>query len=227
LFNEGFPKRNSVKLRKLLRAIARNNATTVKGTTLSMDLDGEARSGQDEEEVTISRNTVAEYIADLNRIFVLEEIPGWDPGIRSKARARTAPKRIFVDPSLAIAALGVGHRHLADDLNTFGFMFENLCIRDLSAYAAMHGGHIYHYHDNSGLEADAVMEFQDGSWAAFEIKLGEHQAEAAAQSLMRLTKKMAEGGASAPKCLVVITGGGLCMARPDGVCVIPIHALRP
>jgi predicted AAA+ superfamily ATPase len=227
VLNGDSPKRNPAKLRKMLRALARNNSTTVKDTTLSMDLDGDTRREQNAQEVTISRNTVAEYLADLNRIFVLEEIPGWNPEIRSKTRIRMAPKRVFTDPSLAVAALGIGHQQLKEDLSTFGFMFENLCIRDLTAYVATIDGHIYHYRDNSGLEADAIIEMRDGAWGAFEIKLGEHQVEAAARSLLRLKNKMTGNGASAPKCLAVITGGGLGMVRDDGVYVIPINTLGP
>jgi predicted AAA+ superfamily ATPase len=227
LFNDGFSKRNSTKLQMLRRSLARNNATTVSDATLAADIDGEGRKSQSGDEITLSRNSVADYTADLKRIFVIEDIPGWEPGIRSKTRIRMAPKRIFADPSLAIAALGIGRRRLLEDLNTYGFMFENLCLRDLSAYAEFYGGSLYHYRDNSNLEVDAIIEMRDGAWGAFAIKLGEHQVEAAARSLIRLKNKMASNGAREPSCLAVITGGGLGRRREDGVYVIPVNALKP
>jgi len=133
---------------------------------------------------------------------------------------------MFTDPSLAIAALGIGRQHLLKDLNTYGFMFENLCLRDLCAYAEFHGGSLYHYRDNSNLEVDAIIEMKDDSWGAFEIKLGENQIETAAQTLLRIKNKLVSNGAKEPSCLAVITGGGLGRKRDDGVYVIPINALK-
>ncbi|MCL2043838.1 MAG: DUF4143 domain-containing protein [Treponema sp.] len=219
LFSERFSKRNSAKLHVLLRSLARNNATTVSDTTLTKDIAGN--------DMMLSRNSIVDYTDDLKRIFVLEEIPGWMPGIRSKTRIRMSPKLMFADPSLAIAALGIGRRRLFEDLNTYGFMFENLCLRDLWAYAELYGGSLYHYRDNSNLEVDAIIEMKDGAWGAFEIKLGENQVESAAQTLLRLKKKMVSDGAREPSCLVVITGGGLGRKREDGVYVIPVNALKP
>ena len=223
LFRGDFSKRNSLKLNVLLRSLARNNATTVSETTLTADIGG----GQSNIDTTLSRKSVIDYIADLKRIFVIEDIPGWDPGIRSKTRIRMREKTVFADPSLAIAALGIGKQRLLEDLNTYGFMFENLCLRDLSAYAEFHGGSLFHYRDNGNLEVDAIIEMKDGRWGAFEIKLGEHQAEKAAQTLTRLKNKMISNGAREPSCLAVITGGGLGRKREDGVYVIPVNALKP
>ena len=227
LFNSSFSKRNPAKLHILLRSLARNNATMVSETTLTADIDGEERKSQGNNDISVSRNTVSGYIFDLKRIYAIEEIPGWDPGIRSKTRIRMSPKIVFADPSLAIAALGIGRRRLLEDLNTFGFMFENLCLRDLCVYAEFHGGSVYHYRDNSDLEVDAIIEMKDGAWGAFEIKLGENQVEAAAQTLLRLKNKMISNGAREPSCLGVITGGGLGIKRKDGIYVIPVNALKP
>ena len=223
LFRGDFPKRNSLKLNVLLRSLARINATTMSDSTLTADIGGE----QSDVDTTLSRKRVMEYIADLKRIFVIEDIPGWDPGIRSKTRIRMREKTVFADPSLAIAALGIGKQRLLKDLNTYGFMFENLCLRDLSAYAEFHGGSLFHYRDNGNLEVDAIIEMKDGKWGAFEIKLGEHQAEKAAQTLLRLKNKMIANGAREPSCLAVITGGGFGRKREDGVYVIPVNALKP
>jgi predicted AAA+ superfamily ATPase len=218
LFRDDFRKRNSAKLHVLLRSLARNNATTVNDKTLAADI------GTD---ITLSRHSVTDYTADLKRIFVIENIPGWDPGVRSKTRIRMSPKMIFADPSLAVAALGIGKQRLLKDLNTYGFMFENLCLRDLCAYAEFNDASLYHYRDNSNLEVDAIIEMKDGAWGAFEIKLGEHQVEAAAQTLIRMKNKMATSGAREPSCLAVITGGGLGRKRTDGIYVIPVNALKP
>ena len=227
LFRDDFRKKNFAKLQILLRSLARNNATTVNDKTLTSDIDGEGRKTQSNTEITLSRNSVMDYTTDLKRIFVIEEIPGWNPGVRSKTRIRMSPKMMFADPSLAVAALGIGRQRLIEDLNTYGFMFENLCLRDLCAYAEFHDASLYHYRDNSNLEIDAIIEMKDGAWGAFEIKLGEHQVEAAAQSLIRMKNKIVSSGAREPSCLAVITGGGLGRKRKDGIYVIPINALKP
>ena len=225
LFRSSDKNRNTAKLRKLLRSVARNNSTIVSLATLARDAD--ILQAQSEMEISISRQTTAEYLEDLKRIYVIEDILGWTPEIRSKTRIRMAPKVIFTDPSLAIAALGLNSERLLHDLNTYGFMFENLCLRDISIYANNLGGTVYHYRDNSDLESDAIVEMPDGAWGAFEIKLGEHQVDSAAQSLCRLRDKMVSSGAEPPVCLCVITGGGFGRLREDGIRVIPINAFKP
>jgi len=225
LIKNGGRRRNATKLSKLLRSLARNNSTSVNLSTLS--LDSSVEKAQSEVAISLSRQTTAEYIDDLKRLYVIEEIPGWTPGIRSKTRIRMTPKILFTDPSLAIAALGLTRDHLAHDLNTYGFMFENLCLRDISVYADNIGGTVFHYRDNSNLEVDAIVEMQDGAWGAFEIKLGEHQVETASASLRRLRDKMISSGVEPPVCLCVLTGGGFARLRSDGIYVIPINALKP
>jgi predicted AAA+ superfamily ATPase len=225
LFRPDQSKRDQVKLRRLLRSLARNDATTASIKTLSTDTTGVEMQFQSEREIAISRDSVTEYLKNLKEIFVIEEIPPWNPEIRSKAIMRQAAKRIFSDPSLAIAALGVNRERLLRDLKTFGFMFENLCLRDLAVYAGYYGGSVFHYHDNSELEVDAVVEMPDGSWGAFEIKLGEAQIETAANTLLRMRNKMTAAGAEPPACLAVITGGGIARIRDDAILVLPITAL--
>ena len=225
LFDSSAPKRNSAKFKTLLRAAARNNATIVNVSTISSDIDGQTRPAQNQTEIMASRATATEYLDDLKKIFVVEDILGWDPGIRSKTRIRMTPKLVFADPSLAIAALGLSRDRLLKDLNTYGFMFENLCLRDIAIYAEYHSGSLYHYRDNSNLEVDAIVEMQDGSWGAFEIKLGEHQVEPAIKTLKRLRDKMVDNGAERPMFLCVITGGGFGRLREDGIYVIPINSL--
>ena len=225
LFRSGDRKRNTAKLSKLIRAVARNNATTVNLSTLSLDSDEQRVNS--EVDTGLARQTTAEYLSDLRRIYVIEDILGWNPEIRSKIRIRMTPKIVFADPSLAIAALGLNTERLLHDLKTFGFMFENLCLRDISVHAEYLGGTVFFYQDNSYLEADAIVEMPDGTWSAFEFKLGEHQVETAAESLRRLRDKMVSNGAAAPACLCVITGGGFGRKRADGIYVIPINSFKP
>jgi predicted AAA+ superfamily ATPase len=161
------------------------------------------------------------------KIFMIEELPGWMPLLRSKTRIRMAPKKYFIDPSLAVAALGATPQKLLRDLNTFGLMFEGLCLRDLAVYAEPLNGSLYHYRDNAGLEVDAIIEIPGTDYAAFEIKLGAHRVEEGAKTLTRFRKKMTEAGAEAPKFLAVITGGGTAYIREDDIYVIPINSLRP
>lgn len=213
-------------MRRLLRSLARDNATLASIKTLSTDMDGAGRNDLSEKDITISRYTVVKYINNLMDIFVIEEIPPWYPEIRLKAIMRQAVKRIFIDPSLAIAALSVNRARLLNDLQTFGFMFENLCLRDLAVYSEYYGGKIFHYHNNSELEVDAIVEMPDGSWGAFEIKLGEIHVTKAAATLLKLKEKMLAAGAERPACLAVITGGGVARLRDDGVYVLPINILR-
>ena len=227
LFNDSFSRRSSQKLQTLIRALARNNSTTASISTLTLDVDGDNRRFQDENEVSLSRQTVSGYIDDLKRIFLIEDICGWNPGIKSKTRIRTAPKRIFADPSLAVAALGLSGEHLSRDLNTFGFLFENLCLRDLAVYAGRYGGTVYHYRDNGNAEIDAIIEMPNGAWGAFEVKLGEHQVEDAARTLKSVCNKLMVNGAEPPACMCVITGGGYGRVRDDGIYVVPINALKP
>jgi predicted AAA+ superfamily ATPase len=158
----------------------------------------------------------------------MDEIPGWDPGLRSRKRLRTSPKRILVDPSLAASAIGGTHERLMDDMNTLGFVFEGLCLRDLLIYASVDDTSVFHYRDDTGLEADAILEKTDGRWGAFEIKLGNNQSDSASASLLSLKEKMIMQNVVPPACLVVITGqGGAAYKRDDGIYVVPIDCLKP
>jgi predicted AAA+ superfamily ATPase len=173
------------------------------------------------------REALTDYLDILRALFVIDEIPGWNPNIRSKARLMSTPKRMFADPSLAAAALGAPPQKLLYDLPTFGLLFEGLCLRDLTVYAEAMDARIYHYRDNSNLEADAIIERRDGAWGAFEIKLSPRQTDVAAKNLLRVKEKMIAGGAEPPACLAVITRAGLCARRSDGVYTVPITCLGP
>jgi predicted AAA+ superfamily ATPase len=223
LFTRDDPRRNRVKMRHLLRSLARNNTSIMKDSSIYADI----RASQISEDEALSRQSISMYVGDLMRIFVIEEIPGWMPLLRSKTRIRMSPKRFFTDPSLAAAALGATPEKLLSDLNTFGFMFENLCLRDLSVYAELLSGSLFHYRDNTGLEVDAIIERPGGSYGAFEIKLGAHRVEEGANTLLRFKKKMIEASVEAPAFLAVLIGGGTAYMREDGVYVVPINSLGP
>lgn len=214
-------RRNPAKVLRLLYSLARNNASMAKDSTLQKDTESEFESD------SVSRASVLSYLDSLKRLFVLEEIPAWNPLPRSKTKIRSAPKRLLTDPSLAVAALEISPERLIFDLNTFGFMFEGLCLRDLAVYSDAMDASLYHYRDNSGLEIDAIVETQDGNWGAFEIKLGAHRVDEAVGSLLRMRKKMTENGAKSPACMAVLTGGGLGQQREDGIYIVPINGLRP
>jgi predicted AAA+ superfamily ATPase len=216
----GGGRRDRSKVMAVLKSLARNNATLVGVKTIQKDIDGE------EERTTVDRNTVSVYLELLKSLYVLEEIPGWDPALRSTKKLRLSPKRLLTDPSLAAAAIGATADNLKKDLSTFGFLFEGLCIRDILVYAELGGASVYHYRDEAGLEADAILELPDGRWGALEIKLGAHQTDMAAANLLKLKAKMKKAGLQPPSFLAVISGlAGFSRLRDDGVYVIPIDCL--
>jgi len=216
--------RAQTKVRALFRSLARNNACLVSNKTLSDDI--ALYRAKDED--SLSEQSVADYLDAMKRLFVLEEIPAWSPEIRAKIRLRVSPKRMLVDPSLAVAALNADAGMLKGDLKTLGLLFEGLCMRDLMVYAQLYGAAVYHYLDNSDLEIDAIFEMKGGEWAAFEIKLGSAQIEGAAGNLKRLKEKVTAAGNKPPKCLAVIVGASaVSHRRDDGIAVLPIDCLTP
>ncbi len=168
-----------------------------------------------------------EYLAALERLMIIEDQPAWAPHLRSRSRLRSAPKRHFVDPSLAVAALRATPERLLKDLNLLGFLFESLVVRDLRIYAQAADAQVLQYRDNTGLEIDAVVESADGRWAAFEVKLGSGEAEEGAANLRRFAQRIDPRKCGAPSVLAVIVGTGYGYVRPDGVAVIPIGAFGP
>jgi len=174
----------------------------------------------------VARQTVAEYLSALKRLYVVEEIPQWFPELRNKQRLRKSPKRMLADPSIAICALKALPSDLKRDPRALGGIFENLCLRDLLVYSEAIGAKLSHYHDANELEVDAIIELGT-KWAGVEIKMGAHRVQDGAASLMRLRNKLVSKGASKPAFLCVITGGGPLFTREDGVHVIPIDCLKP
>lgn len=210
--------RDSQKFHYFLASLARSNATIVKNTTIHNEV--QSAAGE------FSSNTLATYLQLLRELFMLEEIPGWAYGIRAKARIMSSPKRMFADPSLAVAALGATPEKLIENLAVFGGIFEGLCLRDLLVYAEANDARVFHYRDDSALEVDAIVETRGGDWGAFEIKLGDKATAKGVDSLLRLQAKISREKGKPPACLAVLTGGGIAMKRDDGILIVPITALR-
>lgn len=214
-------KRDTQKMRLLLRSLARNESTTVTNKTLMKDI----KAVDDED---IDGNTVAAYLDIFNRLFITENQPPFSTHIRSSVRVKQAEKRHFSDPSLACALMKATPSGLLGDLETLGFLFEALCERDLRIYAESFGARLYHYQDYNGQEIDAVVELPDGQWCAFEIKLGANQIDAAAENLLKIQKQMEKDPAGKPPVALCVLCGmaNAAYQRPDGVFVVPITALK-
>lgn len=212
-------KRDERKVRSLIHSLGRNESTIVSNATLNKDMEAF-------DEVELDKNTISDYLSTFERLFLIEDQPAFSPSIRSSRRLLKSPKRHFSDVSLAVAALSATPEMLYNDLETFGFLFEALCEHDLRIYAENIGGTLYHFRDNRGNEADAVVELPDGRWGAFEIKLGANQIDKAAAELLEIKRIMTEEG-KAPDTLGVICGmTKASYTRPDGVHVAPLTALR-
>ena len=210
--------RDEAKMRLLLRSLARNESTTASMGRLKSDMKGV-------EHLTIDEDTIAAYLNILRKLFIIENQKPFAAALRSSLRIKQAEKRHLVDPSFACSLLGISdERRLIGDLRTFGFLFEALCERDLRIYAQSFGANLLHYQDYKNNEIDAVVELPDGSWSAFEIKLGANQIDEAAAKLLDIDKRFERPATT----LCVICGlSSAAYRRPDGVCVVPITALRP
>lgn len=217
--------RNPVWAEMILRSYARNLSTLVKKNNIYKDIVANADS--------MSMDTMDAYINALERLFVIEDLEAWCPAIRSATVIRSGKKREFVDPSIAVAALGLSPEYLEMDLKTFGFVFECMCIRDLKVYSQALGGKISYYHDRYGLEADAVLHLEDGRYALIEFKLGSVEIEEGAQHLLKIrelvkiyNEKEKQCPLREPDLLMVITGGNMAYTREDGVKIVPIGCLK-
>ena len=209
----------------LLKSYARNLSTLATNVTIRKDI-------LSTREITLP--TLDNYLAALRKLFVVEDLPAWCPSIRSATDMRVSKKREFCDPSIAVAALGVKPEYFLKDFKTFGFLFENLVIRDLKVYSLAVGGQLSYYRDRYGLEADAVLHLQDGRYALIEIKLGSADIEEGAMHLLEIVRLIKKHNQMETQCplrlpdlLMVVTGGEMAYTRPDGVHVVPISTLRP
>lgn len=206
---------------RLIRAYSRHQGGQVSVGTLYADLS--ANKGG-----SLTENTISLYLSALRKIFVIEDMPAWNPNLRSKTAIRTSDTRYFVDPSIATAALGIGPKDLMYDLNTYGLLFETMAVRDLRVYADALDGRVYHYRDHNGLECDAVVHLHNGSYGLVEIKLGgETLIEEGAYNLKKLANKIDTTKMKSPSFMMVLTAtGAYAYRRKDGVLVVPIGCLK-
>ena len=206
------------RVRLLLNSLARNISTLATYKTIMDDMQVN--------DASITDKTLSSYLNALRRLFVVEDVPAWQPSLRSRTAIRTANKRQFVDPSIATAALRTNATGILRDFKTFGFIFESLCTRDLRVYSQAIDGVLFHYRDKSELESDLIIKLHDGRWAPVEVKLGNKQIEEAAAKLIKLSQKVDAEKMNQPSFLMVLTGGQVAYRRPDGVLVVPIGCLR-
>ncbi len=213
--------REPVRVKNLMRSYSRNIASQASIETLRNDM-------IHNDSYSLDTDTVFSYVNALKKIFVIEEVPAWNPNLRSKTAIRTSDTRYFIDPSIATASLGIGPEDLINDLNTFGLIFENLCIRDLRVYAESINGSVYHYKDASSLECDAVIHLRNGSYGLIEIKLGgDKLIEEGANNLIKLKNKIDITKMKSPSFLMVLTGTGTyAYKRSDDVYIVPIGSLK-
>lgn len=214
-------KKNSSLVRRLMKSLARNQGSQVTIETLVDDIGVN-------ELMESSRNTLSSYIAALKKIFVIEDMEAWNPNLRSKTAIRTSDTRYFIDPSIATASLRLGPGDLISNLETMGFLFETLAVRDLRVYAEAFDADVYHYRDKTGLECDAVIHCRNGKYGLVEIKLGGMgNIEKGAGSLKKLASCIDSEKMNAPSFLMVLTAvGNMAYRRPDGVIVVPVGALK-
>ncbi len=213
--------KNPERTRRLMRSYARHQGAQVSNTVIAQDIAANENTSMD-------TDSIAKYLSALRKIFVIEDMPAWNPNLRSKTAIRSSDSRYFTDPSIAAAALGIGPADLVGNLKTLGFLFETLCVRDLRVFADALDGGVYHYRDKNGLECDAVVHLRNGSYGLIEIKLGgETRIEEGAENLKKLARLIDTDKMQAPSFLMVLTGvGTYAYTRKDGVCVVPIGCLR-
>ncbi len=215
-------KRASDKVQRLMRSYARHQGAQVSISTLCEDVKNNSSGSLD-------CNTIDAYLTALRKIFVIEDMPAWNPNLRSKTAIRTADTRYFVDPSIATAALGLGPADLLNDLSTMGLLFETLCVRDLRVFAEALNGRVYHYRDKSGLECDAVVHLRDGRYGLVEIKLGgESLINEGASTLSLLERQIDTTKMKAPSFKLILTavGRGAYRRAEDGALVVPVGCFR-
>ena len=213
--------KNPERVKRLMRSLARNQGQQIANTAIAADI-------AVNDESTINQETVAGYISALKKIFVVEDMPAWNPNLRSKSAIRTSDTRYFVDASIAAAALGIGPNDLINDLNTMGFLFETMCVRDLRVYAEALGGSVYHFRNKAGLECDAVVHLRNGSYGLIEIKLGgEKLIREGVETLTSLTESIDTSKMKEPAFRMILTAADqYAYRREDGICIVPVWCLK-
>ena len=213
--------KNPERVKRLMRSLARNQGQQIANTAIAADIAANNES-------TLNQETVAGYISALKKIFVVEDMPAWNPNLRSKSAIRTSDTRYFVDASIAAAALGIGPNDLINDLNTMGFLFETMCVRDLRVYAEALGGSVYHFRNKAGLECDAVVHLRNGSYGLIEIKLGgEKLIREGVETLTSLTESIDTSKMKEPAFRMILTAADqYAYRREDGICIVPVGCLK-
>ncbi len=215
-------RRSSERARLLLRSYARHQGTSASLNHISTDI-------KVNDNTAISYETLSDYIDALKKLFVIENMPAWNPNLRSKTSIQTSDTRYFIDPSIASGALSISPDDLVNDLKTMGLFFETMAVRDLRVYADFIGGDIFHYRDSNGLECDSVIHLNNGSYGLIEIKLGGSELiEKASENLLKLSEKIDTDKMKKPSFLMVLTAvGEYSYQRKDGIWVVPIGCLKP
>ena len=213
--------KNPERVKRLMRSLARNQGQQIANTAIAADI-------AVNDESTINQETVAGYISALKKIFVVEDMPAWNPNLRSKSAIRTSDTRYFVDASIAAAALGIGPNDLINDLNTMGFLFETMCVRDLRVYAEALGGSVYHFRNKAGIECDAVVHLRNGSYGLIEIKLGgEKLIREGVETLTSLTESIDTSKMKEPAFRMILTAADqYAYRREDGIFIVPVGCLK-
>lgn len=212
-------RRDPRNVRKLLTALGRGVGTEITVQSLARDIGGS--------DGPTDRDTIDAYLTTLNRLMLIEDVPAWAPHMRSTSPLRKSSTRYMTDPSIGVAALGVGPKQLLGDLNAAGFHFEAMIVRDLRVYANPLGGSLSHWRDNNGHEVDIIITLEDGRWGAFEVKMNPDDVDVAADSLLRFLRKVDISKVGAPTFTGVITTRSPAYRRPDGVLVVPVATLGP
>ena len=207
-------RRSGDKMKKILKSYARFSGSVAPESSIENDIN------------SISQNTLRDYIGVLEDLFLIDETPAWNPNFRSGAAVRSTSTRYFTDPSITCASLEMGSADLLDDIQTFGFVFETLVIRDLKAYAMALNADVFHYRDSEGLECDAVLHCRNGKYALIEVKLSQVREDEGAATLKALERKIERNGMKKPDFLMIITGTGYAHRRSDGVLCVPVGCLK-
>ena len=212
-------KKDSGAVDRLMKSYSRNLSSMASMKTISDDVITLQQS--------ISPKTIDNYTDALRRLYIIEDVPAWSPSIRSRDSLRLSPKRHFTDPSLAVAALSLSEKRLLSDLNTMGFMFESLCVRDLRIYSQLIDGKVYHYRDATGLEVDSIIQLRDGRWGMIESKLSVDGVNRAISNMHEIKKLSESVGLVSPSFMMVLTATGYVTHTSEGVWVVPIGCLGP